>query len=786
MKKAEKIIKNAEIFSKAEYGKTLNKLSGWELNYSLSKALMDYIQNNWEKSCEKSKYNRRAYYFSAEFLMGRLINNNLLSVGMLNETEKLLLEKGVSLNNLETVEDSALGNGGLGRLAACFLDSASALNLSLDGYGIRYKYGLFKQKTVNGFQTETADDWTTFGDPWSIRKESESLTVKFKDFSVKAIPYDMPVISYNQKNIRTLRLWQSEPLEPFDFEMFNSQNFEKALKLKNKAEDISRVLYPNDTKPQGKILRFRQQYFFCSASLQDILKNFKANYGCEFSKLPKKITVQLNDTHPIVAIPEFIRLLNKEGLSFEESFEICKDIFNYTNHTVLPEALEKWEVDLIKKTVPEIYKVIVKINSNYKKDMQILNIPEKEIEQNAIIQNNTVQMVNIACYCSRFVNGVAEIHTKILKDRVLRFWYKINPEKFVNVTNGITQRRWLALCNPELTKLIKNLLGTDDFIKDLSLLKELEKYAQNKDVLNEFAKIKYANKLKLKEYVKLNDGYILNENTIFDVQIKRLHEYKRQLLNIFAILEIYFRIKEGSLVNFTPTTYIFAAKAAPGYKRAKGIIKLINEVAKLIENDIEVNKYIKVVFLSNYNVSYAEKIIPAADVSEQISTAGTEASGTGNMKLMLNGAVTLGTYDGANIEIVNKAGLNNNYIFGNTVEEIEKVKETYNPVEIYQSNYSVKRVLDSLVNGTLSDGGTGYFSELYNSILYGESWHKADNYYLLLDFEDYINAKIEINNDYKDKFLFLKKCWLNMCNAGSFSSDRALKEYAKKIWGIKH
>ena len=468
-----------------------------------------------------------------------------------------------------------------------------------------------------------------------------------------------------------------------------------------------------------------------------------------------------------------------EGVEFKTALEIAKKVFNYTNHTVLPEALEKWDMKFIRKICPQVAVIITKINAEFKKELK------GQHSELLILQNGTVNMAYLACYCSRYINGVAEIHTEILKRDVLNGFYNLYPQKFQNKTNGITQRRWLALCNPELSALITELLGSKRWITDLTQLKKLEKYADDTEILQRFIAIKQENKQKLADFVYKKEGVRLNTDTVFDSQIKRLHEYKRQLLNILCILELYFEIKEGTIKDFTPTTFIFGAKSAPGYERAKGIIKLCNEVAKLIENDQKVNRYIKVLFVSDYNVSYAEKIIAATDVSEQISTAGTEASGTGNMKLMLNGAVTLGTYDGANIEIVKEAGEENNYIFGARVEDIEKIKETYNPKEIYNSDKRIKRCLDALTDGTLSDGGTGIFRELYNAILEGASWHKPDHYYLLLDFADFLETKIKLNNDYRDRFAFAKKQWLNMCNAGKFSSDRTIKEYAKDIWKIK-
>ena len=779
------IVNEAIKIARNKYFKNIDQLDSNELHIVISDAVMSYIADDWKKSKDYRIKNRTAFYFSAEFLVGRAIYNNLVSKEIYTEVENELNKLGVSLKAMEDVEDAALGNGGLGRLAACFLDSAATLDVPLDGYGIRYKYGLFKQDIVDGFQTETADDWTQFGDPWSVRCENESVTVDFKDMSVKAVPYDMPIIGYGTSNIGTLRLWQSESIVPFDFDLFNAQKYDKSVALKNRAEDISRVLYPNDDNNEGKKLRLKQQYFFSSASLQDIIRKFKSIHGNDFDKFAEYITIQLNDTHPVISIPELIRLLTEnENVEFDDAVEICKKVFNYTNHTIMQEALEKWDLKLIRNTIPQVLDIIKKLDKMLKVELKKANIDKEKASKMQIIQDKRVHMAYLAIFCSRYVNGVARIHTDILKTDVLKDWYELYPEKFQNKTNGITQRRWLLLCNNELSELITELLGNDDWITDLDRLKDLEKYADDYSVLNRFIAIKEAKKRQLVEYIRVHEGIEIDVNSIFDIQIKRLHEYKRQLLNALAILELYFEIKEGTLKDFVPTTFIFGAKSAPGYARAKGIIKLINEIAKLIENDKEVSKYIKVVFVKNYNVSYAEKLVAACEVSEQISTAGTEASGTGNMKLMLNGAVTLGTFDGANIEIVEEAGEENNYIFGARVEDIEEIKETYSSEELYETDEKIRRVLDALVDGTLKDGKTKIFKELYDSILKGASWHKPDHYYLLLDFNDYVETKKRVNADYKNKMEFYKKCWLNMCNAGKFSSDRTIKQYAEEIWHL--
>lgn len=766
-------------------GKDVSNATPQEIHNALGLTVMEYIKKDWNNSIEKHLSTRRACYLSMEFLVGRAVYNNLLCLGIYDEVEEIFNSMGTSLSVLEEIEDSALGNGGLGRLAACFLDSASTLSLPLDGYGIRYKYGLFKQSIVDGFQCEEADNWTKYGDPWSVRKDIDSVEIHYADQTVIAVPYDMPIISYKGANVGTLRLWQSEPVNEFDFNTFNNQNYLEASKEKVFAEDISRVLYPNDDTREGKKLRLKQQYFFSSASLTDIIKKHKARFGT-VENLADYVTIQLNDTHPVISVPELIRqLMDYEGMSFEKSFEIAQKVFNYTNHTIMPEALEKWECSLIEEILPRVFEIIIQINEKFVSDMYVKNIDKDTINKIKIIQGNLVHMANIATYCSSYVNGVAEIHTQILKDNTLADWYKIYPERFQNKTNGITQRRWLALCNRELSSLLTEKLGSEDWVSNLDELKKLIPLKDDEETIDRYIQIKDIKKKQLADFIMQKEGISINPNTIFDIQIKRLHEYKRQLLNAFSILYIYFGIKDGSIKDFTPTTFIFGAKSAPGYRRAKGIIKYINEIAKLVENDKEVCDLIKVVFVSNYNVSYAEKLVAGADVSEQISTAGTEASGTGNMKLMLNGAVTLGTYDGANIEIVQEAGEENNYIFGARVEDLKSIMPNYDSRKLYAENKKIQRVVSTLIDGTVSDGGSGVFRELYFSLLDGASWHSPDNYYLLGDLESYVDAKLKVNKDYKDRKDFAKKCFMNTCNAGKFSSDRTIKDYADNIWHIK-
>ncbi|MEE7582141.1 MAG: glycogen/starch/alpha-glucan phosphorylase [Oscillospiraceae bacterium] len=766
-------------------GKDVSNATPQEIHNALGLTVMEYIKKDWNNSIEKHLSTRRACYLSMEFLVGRAVYNNLLCLGIYDEVEEIFNSMGTSLSVLEEIEDSALGNGGLGRLAACFLDSASTLSLPLDGYGIRYKYGLFKQSIVDGFQCEEADNWTKYGDPWSVRKDIDSVEIHYADQTVIAVPYDMPIISYKGANVGTLRLWQSKPVNEFDFNTFNNQDYLEASKEKVFAEDISRVLYPNDDTREGKKLRLKQQYFFSSASLTDIIKKHKARFGT-VENLADYVTIQLNDTHPVISVPELIRqLMDYEGMSFEKSFEIAQKVFNYTNHTIMPEALEKWECSLIEEILPRVFEIIIQINEKFVSDMYVKNIDKDTINKIKIIQGNLVHMANIATYCSSYVNGVAEIHTQILKDNTLADWYKIYPERFQNKTNGITQRRWLALCNRELSSLLTEKLGSEDWVSNLDELKKLIPLKDDEETIDRYIQIKDIKKKQLADFIMQKEGISINPNTIFDIQIKRLHEYKRQLLNAFSILYIYFGIKDGSIKDFTPTTFIFGAKSAPGYRRAKGIIKYINEIAKLVANDKEVCDLIKVVFVSNYNVSYAEKLVAGADVSEQISTAGTEASGTGNMKLMLNGAVTLGTYDGANIEIVQEAGEENNYIFGARVEDLKSIMPNYDSRKLYAENKKIQRVVSTLIDGTVSDGGSGVFRELYFSLLDGASWHSPDNYYLLGDLESYVDAKLKVNKDYKDRKDFAKKCFMNTCNAGKFSSDRTIKDYADNIWHIK-
>ena len=757
---------------KYTYDISLQEATPQQLHEALSHAVMMAISDKWNRAKHTRQHQRKAYYISAEYLIGRLVYSNLYNLGVLDEMKQVFAEKGVDLAVLEDVEDAALGNGGLGRLAACFLDSAASCNIPLSGYGLRYRFGLFKQKfDENGSQLETADDWTKFGDPWSYRRYNHTVKVKFPDHTVLAVPYDVPVIGYGTDNINTLRLWQCEAEEELDFNAFNDQDYLRALAQKNKAEDITRVLYPNDSTWEGKRLRIKQQYVLSSASLQDMLRVYKSIHGTDLTHFADYYAVQLNDTHPAMSIPELIRLLMAEGMDFEQSFQIAQKTFSYTNHTVMGEALEKWNLDLLRSVVPEIVDIILRIDERLRSEHPEL----------FIVRDNTAHMANLSVYVGTYVNGVAEIHSQILKDDVFHQWYEAFPERFQNKTNGVTPRRWMGLCNPELTQMIKYRIGAD-FLKDLDRLSKLKTMIDD-DMVRQFNTIKFQKKEQLCKVIAKREGVQLDPSFIFDVQVKRLHEYKRQLMNIISVVDIYFRLKNGELPDFQPTAFIFGAKSAPGYARAKAIIRYINRVAKMINNDPAVADKLKVVFVQNYNCSYAEHIIPAADVSEQISPAGTEASGTGNMKLMLNGAVTLGTLDGANVEIAKEAGMENEYIFGHTVDQINAARDSYCSRGIYEQDHHLRRALDTLVDGTVPTDDDQ--RELYHALLDGAHWHKADHYFILLDYPSYIEAKLQVNQDYKDRLAFGRKCLMNIASGAKFSSDRTIRQYADEIWHIQ-
>ena len=765
------ILKMTEAQLRYKSDVSLQEATPQELHEALSQAVMMSISENWTKSKRSRIQGRKAHYFSAEYLIGRLVYSNLYNLGILDELKKTFLEVGVDLACMEDIEDAALGNGGLGRLAACFLDSAATCNLPLSGYGLRYRFGLFKQKfDDNGSQKETADDWTKFGDPWSYRRYNHTVKIRFPDHTVLAVPYDVPIIGYETSNIGTLRLWQCEAEEELDFDAFNAQDYQRALDAKNKAEDITRVLYPNDSTWEGKRLRVKQQYVLSSASLQDIIRTYKESHGADLSRLADFTAIQLNDTHPAISIPELIRLLMAEGMNFDQSFAIAQRTFSYTNHTVMGEALEKWNMDLLRTVVPEICDILVRIDNKLKSEHPNL----------FIIRDNTAHMANLSVYVSSYVNGVAEIHSQILKDSLFRDWYQVYPERFQNKTNGVTPRRWMGLCNPELTPMIKYRVG-GDFLTNLDKLENLKPMIDD-DMVRQFNQIKHAKKEQLAAVVEKREEVHLNPDFMFDVQVKRAHEYKRQLMNALSVVDIYFRLKDGSLQNFYPTLYLFGAKSAPGYVRAKAVIRYINRISKMINQDPAVRDKLQVLFVQNYNCSYAEHIIPAADVSEQISPAGTEASGTGNMKLMLNGAVTLGTMDGANVEIVQKAGLENNYIFGASVEELNAIRNTYWARGIYDSNPRLRRAINTLVDGTVPTDDEQ--RELFTALLDGASWHRPDHYFILKDYDSYLEAKLRANRDYADRLAFGRKCLMNVASGGKFSSDRTIRQYASEIWHI--
>lgn len=723
-----------------------------ELYNEISAFAMSCGLNNVEKPAIKN-----AYYLSMEFLIGRSFYNNLMELGVLEETKEILAEKGIDINVFEEIEDAALGNGGLGRLAACFLDSAAGLGLPLQGYGIRYKYGLFKQAIENGFQVELPDDWQRFGDPWSIRRNDEKRLIEFADMKVYAIPYDMPVFG---RRINKLRLFQAEGSP--------------------EAEKISEYLYPADDTAEGKILRLRQEYFFSAAAIRELIEKHIKKYGKSFEKFPEFNVIQLNDTHPVLAIAEFIRILTSEHkVIFSDALEIAKKTFAYTNHTILPEALECWNAELLKKILPNIYSILIKIHLKQREEFAKLNCTSEEIAAMSSYSSNGFSMANLAVYVGKTVNGVAKLHTEILKNSLFKTVYKYYPDKFQNKTNGITQRRWLMLCNNEFSSLLDKAIG-NGWRTNISELNKLNRVIS--DYTEDFILIKEEKKRQLFDYIKYQEGIDIPQNFLAFSQAKRLHEYKRQLMTAFAILEIYNGLKDGSIKDFVPSVFIFGAKSAPGYKRAKGIIKFINEIAEKVNADNQTNSLLKVVFIRNYNVSYAEKIVAGTDVSLQVSTAGLEASGTGNMKFMMNGAVTCGTMDGANIEIVELAGRENNYIFGAEVGEIECLKKDgYDPNTYIKLH---KKAVESLIDGTFNDDGTGYFKELYDSLTIGASWHNPDNYFVLYDLKDYVEVLLKINGDYKNKYDFAVKQLRNSANSAYFSSDRTIKEYAKDIWEI--
>ena len=782
----EKIVKKLDYTIRGNTGRMPGNATPFEMWYGLSEALVSSLADDWDKTRDAYKDKRIGHYLSAEFLMGRSLLNNLVNRNMFEGAKDALATYGLNISDiLENGSDAALGNGGLGRLAACFLDSCATKNLPVYGYGIMYRFGLFKQSFDNGFQKEHPDVWMEDGYPFTLMRDDEKVVVPFSDMNVFAVPYDMPITGYGTKNINTLRLWKAEPVEEFDYNLFNSQRFDDALVVKNRTEDIWRVLYPNDTSYDGKVLRVRQQYFFVSATLQNTLRDYIKYHGNDLRNFHKFNSFQLNDTHPVIGIAELMRLLMDEhGLSWADAWQVTTQSFAYTNHTILAEAMEKWDMQIFRFLFPRILEIITEIDRQFRAEMSARGMRQDRIDYLAPLGNGQVRMAWLACYAAFSINGVAALHTSILKADTLKEWYALWPEKFSNKTNGVTPRRWLRMSNQPLSALLTELAGNEDWITDLEQLKKLEKFKDDKEVMQRLWDIKHQNKVLLSDYLKNKYDVTLNPDAAFDVQIKRLHEYKRQLMNAFYILDLYFRIKANPSLKVVPRVFIFGAKSAPGYVRAKAIIKLINEIANLINNDQDTKDIIQVIFVPNYNVSKAEMIIPATDISEQISTAGMEASGTSNMKFMMNGALTLGTYDGANVEIVEAAGKDNAYIFGVRVEDLPQTKAYYNPRWQYENIPGLRRVMDALVDGTLNDNQTGMFQDIYNSLMSGSSWEAPDPYYVLGDFNDYRICRDLMANDYLDKEGWARKCWINITNSGRFSSDRTIQDYADEIWQL--
>lgn len=763
-----------------------NEHSGTPMEYwtAMSNTVVDRIADNWQRTEETYNATRMQHYFSAEFLMGRALLNNLTNLGMVEEATEALNAFGQNLSDvLEEEHDAALGNGGLGRLAACFLDSCATMDLPVRGYGILYRYGLFRQLFNEGFQEEEPDAWMEEGYPFVVRREEEQRLVKYADLDVRAVPYDMPITGYGTKNVNTLRMWKAEPTKEFDYDAFNSQRFTDAIVERERVHDICRVLYPNDSTYEGKVLRVRQQYFFCSASLQAIVDNHLKQQG-SLDNFHEFNCIQLNDTHPVLAIPELMRiLLDEHGYSWEAAWDIASHTFGYTNHTVLAEALETWEMTIFDRLFPRISEIVREIDRRFREELATEGYHPGKIEYMAPIQGNRVHMAWIACYASYSINGVAALHTEIIKKDTLHDWYDIWPERFNNKTNGVTPRRWLNQCNPRLASLLTELLGSDAWVRNLDELKKLEKFGEDLTVLDRVNDIKAANKADFAAWIKNRQGVTVNPDAIFDVQIKRLHEYKRQLMNAIYILDLYFRLKDDPTLDVTPRLFIFGAKAAPGYVRAKAIIKLINEIGRLINNDPDVAGKLQVLFVENYNVSPAEHIIPASDVSEQISTAGKEASGTSNMKFMMNGALTLGTLDGANVEILDSVGEENAYIFGAKEEELPELRTNYNPRATAEHTPGLKRVLDAFVDGTLNDGGTGMFHDLLNSSTNQAGSQQTSTTFLAISLPTAkpVTAWLPIT-----RIAATGHAWSGRISwrSGRFSSDRTIGDYAREVWKI--
>lgn len=802
--------KEVEQNVKQLFRKTVDEVSQQELYQAVSYVVKDAIIDDWiatQKQYEKDDP-KIVYYMSMEFLLGRALGNNLINMTAYKEVKEALEEMGLNLNELEDQEpDPALGNGGLGRLAACFLDSLASLGYAAYGCGIRYRYGMFKQKIKDGYQEEKPDNWLKNGNPFELRRPEYAKEVRFggnirveyddktgdirfkqENYeSVLAVPYDYPIVGYDNHIVNTLRIWDAEPIVDFQLDSFDRGDYHKAVEQQNLAKTIVEVLYPNDNHYAGKELRLKQQYFFVSASLQAALEKYKKNHD-DIHKLPEKMTIQMNDTHPTVAVAELMRLLlDEEGLGWDEAWEITTKTCAYTNHTIMAEALEKWPIDLFSRLLPRVYQIIQEIDRRFvAKIREMYPGNEEKVAKMQILRDDQVKMAHLAIVAGYSVNGVARLHTEILKKQELRDFYEMMPQKFNNKTNGITQRRFLMHGNPLLADWVTDKLGTKDWITDLSLMSGLKKWVDDEEALKEFMSIKYENKVRLAKYIKEHNGIEVDPRSIFDVQVKRLHEYKRQFLNILHVMYLYNEIKEHPEISFYPRTFIFGAKASAGYIRAKQIIKLINSVADVVNNDRSINGKLKVVFIEDYRVSNAEIIFAAADVSEQISTASKEASGTGNMKFMLNGAPTLGTMDGANVEIVEEVGAENAFIFGLSSDEVINYENNggYNPMDIYNSDADIRRVVNQLVDGTYSQGDKEMYRDLYNSLLTAQGGSKADTYFILKDFRSYADTQKKVEEAYRDKDRWAKMALLNTASCGKFSSDRTIQEYVDDIWHL--
>lgn len=804
----EKFIEDVKENVKNLYRKTLEEASQQEIFQAVSYTVKDVIIDDWlatQKAFDKQDP-KMVYYMSMEFLMGRALGNNMINLKMYKEVKEALGEIGLNLDEIEAQEpDPALGNGGLGRLAACFMESLATLGYAAYGCGIRYRYGMFKQKIKDGFQVEVPDNWLKNGYPFELRRPEYSYEVKFGGYvraevteegktrfvqenyqSVLAVPYDMPIVGYGNHVVDTLMIWDAEPMECFELDSFDKGDYHKAVEQENLARNLVEVLYPNDNHIAGKELRLKQQYFFVSASVQRALARYKKHHD-DIHKLPEKVTFQLNDTHPTVTVAELMRiLLDEEGLSWDEAWEITTKTCAYTNHTIMAEALEKWPIEIFSRLLPRIYQIVEEINRRF-----ILQIQAEfpgdngKVARMAIVYDGQVKMAHLAIAAGYSVNGVAKLHTEILKNEQLHDFYELFPQKFNNKTNGITQRRFLMHGDPLLADWVSEHIG-DDWITNLAHIEKMAIYATDKKAQQEFMNIKYQNKLRLAKYIKEHNGIEVDPRSIFDVQVKRLHEYKRQLLNILHVMYLYNELKEHPDMDFYPRTFIFGAKAAAGYKNAKLTIKLINNVADVINNDRSINGKIKVVFIEDYRVSIAEWIFAAADVSEQISTASKEASGTGNMKFMLNGALTLGTMDGANVEIVEEVGKENAFIFGMSSDEViaHERNRDYDPMQIFNSDQDIRKVLMQLINGFYSPNDPELFRDLYNSLLNTQCTQFADTYFILKDFRSYADAQKRVMEAYKDEEGWAKSAILNIAHAGKFSSDRTIQEYVDDIWHL--